>query len=336
MKDAPYLRRYIKAGRVYYYVRRHPKGQGIRLYAEPGTPEFWAEYALAVKGRPAPPPTRSVAGLVERYLSSQKWAKLAPNTQKSYRQALDYIRDKIGPADPRKLRRRHIIDMRDALADTPTTANRRINVMKALLEYGIDIDWISENVARGVESLPPTGRTRHPWPQDMIEAFRAQADPDTLLIFELALGTGQRIGDVLRMQWAHVEADSIRVKQGKTGASVWIPWTAHLARVVASAPRRGLFIACQPNGRPWSYNGAWNRIRAAREAIGAEAYDIHALRHNAASELAEAGCTDEEIAAITGHKSSALVRLYSREAAQKARARKAQQARNGTKPKREL
>lgn len=327
MKKAPYLREIKKGGTTYYYVRRHPKGQGVRIYAEPGTPEFWAEYSLALKGRPAPPPVRSVAALVERYLSSQKWARLAPNTQRSYRRHLDYIREKIGRADPRKLRRRHVLDMQAALADKPTTANRRIGVLKALLEFGIDVDWLTENVAKGVSDLEPSGRARHPWPQDMIEAFREEADRDTLLIFELALGTGQRIGDVLAMQWAHVEGAGITVKQGKTKAEVWIPWTTRLAGIVAGISRRGLFIACQPNGRPWSYNGAWNRIRAVRGAIGAEAYDIHALRHNAASELAEAGCTDEEIAAITGHTSSPMVRLYSRKAAQRARARKAQEKR---------
>ena len=40
---------------------------------------------------------------------------------------------------------------------------------------------------------------------------------------------------------------------------------------------------------------------AVRKQIGAEAYDIHALRYAAAAHLAAAGCTDDEIKAITGH-----------------------------------
>ena len=46
---------------------------------------------------------------------------------------------------------------------------------------------------------------------------------------------------------------------------------------------------------------------AVRKQIGAEAYDIHALRYAAAAHLAAAGCTDDEIKAITGHTTSAMV-----------------------------
>jgi integrase len=49
-----------------------------------------------------------------------------------------------------------------------------------------------------------------------IEAARAAADPETLLLFEMLLGTGQRISDVLAMQWGQVEDGGIWVKQGKT------------------------------------------------------------------------------------------------------------------------
>ncbi|MBJ2153950.1 hypothetical protein JC607_24220 [Paracoccus sp. IB05] len=66
-----------------------------------------------------------------------------------------------------------------------------------------------------------------------------------------------------------------------------------------------------------------------REAIGAEKYDIHGLRYAAAAELAAAGCSDELIASITGHKTSAIVAKYAGPARQKARA-KAAQIKRGT------
>ena len=36
-----------------------------------------------------------------------------------------------------------------------------------------------------------------------------------LLIFELALGTGQRASDLTRMEWEHIEDGGIWVTQGK-------------------------------------------------------------------------------------------------------------------------
>ena len=67
-------------------------------------------------------------------------------------------------------------------------------------------------------------------------------------------------------------------------------------------------------------SAARQRFMRVRKRIGAEAYDIHALRHKRASELAAAGHDDATIMAITGHKSVAALRIYTEEARQKARA----------------
>lgn len=312
-------------GRVYYYFERG--GERVRIDAEPGTADFALAYARLLQGRPAPPSSRSVNALAALYRGSARWAKMAPNTRRSYGAALDYIVDRIGDVDPARLRRVNILDMQAAAADKPATANRRVGALRALLEHGIDIGWLDHNPAKGITSLAGKRPPRQPWPVDLVEAFRAAADPDTLLIFELLLGTGQRIGDVLAMQWANVEAGGINLRQGKTKAVLWVPWTRRLASIIEAAPRRGLFIASQPNGRPWTYHAAWQRIARIRNEIGASAYDIHALRHTAASELAALGLSDELIMAVTGHQSSAMVRLYSGPAAQRARAAKAQEKR---------
>lgn len=294
-----------------------------RIMAEPGSNAFWAEYTRLLNGDVSAEPKRTMKKLIAHYVQSQKWAKLADNTKKSYRQSFRYFEDKIGRVDPASIRRRHVIEMRDALADTPTTANRRVGALSTLLKHATDIDWIERNPAERIEALAGT-KTRQPWPADMVEAFRDEADGMTLLLFELLLGTGQRIGDVLRMQWGHVEDGGIVVKQGKTKAEVWIPYTARLSAALAQTPKRGLHIITQPNGKPVSYNLAWKWIKEVRETIGADAWDIHSLRHTAASELAALGLDDEHIMSITGHQSSGMVRLYAGKAAQRARAKKAQ------------
>lgn len=80
-------------------------------------------------------------------------------------------------------------------------------------------------------------------------------------------------------------------------------------------------------GQPWSYRGAAQAIAAVRKQIGAEAYDIHALRYTAAHEIAAAGGGDDEIEAITGHKARAMVVKYAGAARQRSRAEKAQKRR---------
>lgn len=315
---------YRKGRKRYPYFVRGSVCQ--RIHSEPGTDAFWGEYARLLRGDVSQEPSRSVKKLIAHYMRSSKWATKAANTKKSYLRSFRYFEDKIGSVDPASIRRRHVIEMRDALATTPTTANHRVATLSVLMEHGIDIDWIERNPARGVSSLKGT-KTREPWPQDMVEAFRETATGETLLLFELLVGTGQRIGDVLAMQWGHVSEDGITIRQGKTKAEVWIPFTARLAAVLEQTPKRGIHIVTQDNGRPVSYNLAWKWIKTVRDEIGAQAWDIHSLRHYAASELAALGLDDQHIMSITGHASGGMVRLYAGKAAQKARAKTAQKRR---------
>ena len=57
----------------------------------------------------------------------------------------------------------------------------------------------------------------------------------------------------------------------------------------------------------------------------------HGWRYTAAKELAEAGCSDSEIQAVTGHKTLAMVQKYRSQADQKAASKRAQarRERNG-------
>lgn len=325
---------YQKGKKRYLYFMRG--GRSHRIQNAPGTAEFAAEYAMLMKGISVEP-KRTIAKLVADYRHSARWAKLASNTRKSYERSLAYFAKVAGHIDPATLQRVHINQMRDALADKPTDANRKIGTLSVLFEHGIDIGWLRENPAKGVRRLDVTGKIRQPWPVEMIEAFRAAADERTLLLFELLIGTGQRINDVLSLRWSDLAGDGFMVTQGKTTKRLFIPLTESLQTALRTTPRKALFIVAQANGNRVSYNLAWKDFMAVRRAIGAEEYDIHGLRYTAASEIAAIpGMTAEHVKAITGHSEAAMVHLYAGAAMQKARAEEAQKARgNGTKTKRE-
>ena len=58
-----------------------------------------------------------------------------------------------------------------------------------------------ENHAKGVQMLKSEAAPRQPWPTELIKDYRKAATGLALVVFELCLGTGQRIGDVLKMNW---------------------------------------------------------------------------------------------------------------------------------------
>ena len=317
-----------RKGKYLYFVRRGWKT--VRIYSEVGTPEFAAEYARILNGTPPPPPGRSFAALIGSYKRSYRFTKLAPRTKADYDKVLAFIQDRMGTLPADKMQRKDVVRLRDANARTVRFANYCVQVLKVLFDHAMDEGWRNDNPAKGVQLHQGQGEARKPWPNKMVEAFRAAADPRALLIFELCLGTGQRIGDVLRMRWDQIEEGGIHVRQGKTRKPLWIPFTANLSRVLADTPREGLTIITGPHGRPLSYRQASYAVLHVRKLIGAEAYDLHGLRYTAASELAALGCSDELIMSVTGHQTHGMVAQYAGPARQKARAKEAQKRRDRT------
>lgn len=278
--------------------------------------------------QPAPvAPGRDMAGVIRHYVASEKYRRLAPRTGLDYDKRIGFLREKIGHIEPRHIERRHVIAWRDAWADaaTPHEANYRLRVLRILLEHAIDMGLLPTggNSAKGAPEYRYEKQEREPWPADKIAAYRATAEGRALLVFELCLGTGQRISDVLRMKWGDIDGDGIRVRQGKTRKKLWVPFTEALRAALDAAPRRSVFILTNQRATgPWSYRGASQAVRAIREQIGALDHDIHSLRYSAASELVKAGADDETIAAVTG-QSLQMVAHYTATVRQKVRAIKA-------------
>lgn len=303
---------------VVYFIRRGEPA--TRMKNQTLCPEFWAEYALLLKGRDLTPSNYSFKTLIASYRKSLRFRKLADRTKADYDKVLDLIESGWGHIDPRKAKRKDFIKLRDDNAKAVRFANYCVQVSGPLMEHCIDIGWRSDNPARGVVLLKAETDPRKPWPQSLIKKYREAATGRELLVFEMCLGTGQRIGDVLKMKWGDIEDDGINVRQNKTGTPLWVPLTKGLRDALSATEKRSVFILTNQRATgPWSYRGASQAVRKVRDNIGALDYDIHALRHTAASELASAGCDDETIAAVTG-QSIAMVQHYTRTVRQKVRA----------------
>jgi integrase len=316
---------YDKKG-VLYFQRRGQKT--TRMQHQPGTKEFALEYAALMNGaQPVTQTGKTFSALIHSYIRSPRYRQLAPRTGRDYDKVLEWAKAKLGPLPVANMQRKDVIRARDANAETVRFANYIVQVLRILMEHAVDIGWRQDNPAKGVGLLASEGKQREAWPDDKIAAFRANADGRARLIFELCLGTGQRISDVLRMRWSDIEGDGIKVTQAKTGVALWVPFTPQLREVLASTQKVGVTICAWGRGKPTSYRGAADMVMNVRRQIGAEAYDLHGLRYAAAAELAALGCTDELIMAVTGHSTAAMVKKYAGPARQKARAIEAQKRR---------
>ena len=325
---------YLK-GRINKYLYFEKRGWPTIKFKnqDANHPDFYAEYAAIIRGefkRPIEATTndkRNFNKLIESYRNSYRYKKLAPSSLGMYDRALKFFEEKIGNGNPKNIRRKDVINMRDSQSHRPRFGDSLVQVIRVLLEHAIDMDWVDTNHAKGVKLIGPTKQARQPWPSALVDEFRKVADPRTLLLFELLLGTGQRIGDVLEMQWQEISEGGVYVTQNKTGTLLWIPFGARLLTLLGNTKKQSMFIVTKPSGDgPWTYNGAEKAIKKYRKLIGADKYDIHSLRYTAASEMALAGSTDEEIASVTG-QTLEMVQHYTKAVRQKANAIKALAAR---------
>ena len=120
------------------------------------------------------------------------------------------------------------------------------------------------------------------------------------------------------MSWQDVENAAIRVVQGKTGAKLWSPLHPELARILDAWPKTNLVMLTTSFRKPFTSKG-FGKYMADRIGLAGlpERCVTHGLRKTAARRLAEAGCSANEIAAVTGHASLEEVARYTKAAEQR-------------------
>lgn len=334
--ELPFLRKKRGwKGRAYWYFER--AGERTALPA-PDDPGFLAAYDAARRGvRPvARIEVRDFRRLIADYRESARWARLAPRTKADYAKVLDWAAAVFGDLRPEAMERRHVLRAQAENRERLRFANYIVQVLSVLFEHATDLGWVKHNPAKGIRLLRGDGDGPHrPWTPEALEAYEAAAPGGSRArtVQELCIGTGQRIGDVLRMRWDQLRDGGIEVRQGKTGRRLWVPFTPRLKAYLAGLPRTALTVLADGAGRPLAYHAAAKEVMRARKEAGVEAFTIHGWRYTAAAELAAAGCSDDEIMAITGHRAHAMVRKYAGETRQHAQALAAQAKREAARPK---
>lgn len=313
----------IKArnGQLYYYHR--PTGE--RLPDDPDSAAFVAMLdELNRQGRPSQSQARegSTRDLVERYKDSDKFKKKAPRTRADYMKRLDYLSETFGAVPVKNWTTEEVLDLQDAFSEAPRQADYLVQVLSILFNFARRYPsrfGLLHNPASPVEKIYEADGYK-PWPDNLISAFREAADPELRWIMEGALYTGQRQGDLIRMAWGNFDGQFIEVVQGKTGERLAIPCPAALLAVLADIPKRATVIFTNKQKRMWGLDHLRHQITKTVRECGFDGYSLHGLRKNAAKNLADAGCDNEEVMAITGHKTDRMVRHYIKGADQKVRA----------------
>jgi integrase len=296
--------------RKYYYAWRG----GPLLKAEDGTPlqphdpRFFVAYTDAHRARRAPM-QGTLFSLIALYRSSTEFTSLSEKTRKSYSRYLRLIEDDFGDmpieAVEHPKARGEFKGWRDRLSNQPRHADYAWTVLARVLSVAKDRGKISINVCERGGRLYEADRAEKIWTADHIKAFCAVASIELQAALLLALWTGQRQGDLLRLSWVNYDGIHLRLRQSKGKKRVTIPVGLPLKAALdttKSAGRLATTILTNTHGRPWTEDGfraSWRKTFQ-RSGLAADLH-FHDLRGTAVTRLALAGCTVPQIAAITGH-----------------------------------
>ena len=241
-----------------------------------------------------------------------------------------------GPLSYSKLTATSIRRWRDSKSDRPDAANSLIKALRQLFAFATEYRPAARNPAKDVRYLKGNSEGFHSWTEDEIGRFEAHHSVGSTarLALALLLYTGQcRSGCGLVWEaasaWRLAAFHTAKEPKHQTG---------HADNPDASGTSS--HHRCDPvrwsdvldvRTRP-TVHREWLRVRKWCDDVGIPSEcSAHGLRKAAACRLAEAGATELEIRAITGHQTSREVSRYTKAANQKLMAKSAMEKLTGNK-----
>lgn len=217
-------------------------------------------------------------------------------------------------------------DERLAIGKSNNTVRLELALLSHLFTIAIQ-EWrmglLYNPVANIRKPAPGKGRDRRLKTEEekaLFQACDAHSNPMLGWITRIALYTGMRAGEIKSLTRSQVDLAkrTVHLTETKNGSSRTVPLTRQAMEVFHAAlnhPVRpldtDLIFWGEPGRdgvrRPYEFRPAW--VRALKRA-GIQGLRFHDLRHEAVSRLVEAGLGDQEVSAISGHKSMQMLKRY--------------------------
>jgi integrase len=150
--------------------------------------------------------------------------------------------------------------------------------------------------------------------KNLLKACQEASYKPLYLIVVLALSTGARKGEIMKLKWQDIDFErrQIVLHETKNKERRVIPLTGHayeLMKEHAKVKRSDteLVFPSSKGDKPYEIKKPW--LKAIKEA-GIKDFRFHDLRHSAASYLAMNGASLAEIAEVLGHKTLQMVKRY--------------------------
>jgi integrase len=324
-----YVNEYVdRTGKQRRYFRKGGKQLGP-LPGEVGSEEFMTAYAAYLAEKPVLAQQTlhadSLGKLIVDFYGHPFFTQRKPSTRQLYRYALEPLAKEHGHRSATLMTAEHAEKIIQKIGEKrPGMANLTRAVLRRVMAMAVKQRRRKENPMLGID--PFKVGEHHTWTEAELKQFESKWRLGTRqrLAYALLLYTGQRVGDVAKMNRADISEGLIHVVQQKTGAELWLPIHPELERAMKACPAKGLALIGDANGRPIKRAALSALMRSViKESELSSRCVSHGLRKAAMRRLAEADGTAKRIAAVSGHKTLREIERYTKAADQKKLARAA-------------
>jgi integrase len=204
-------------GHARYYFRYRGQRWSIPAPGEEGFATTYDALLANIKNNPLPLPKNvafmrgSLGWVIERFLASPAYVERAETTRRNYRRVLDALKERYGTGLIKDLQARHIKTIRNEIreASTTTAADIAISLISTLWDFAdeeLQLD-LGADPTYGIRRVHVGSHEHEPWPQELIDRFMREAKPSLRFAVRLALATGLRRSDLVRLRWDDLKDD---------------------------------------------------------------------------------------------------------------------------------
>ena len=258
----------------------------------------------------APPSYPSFKETIQRYSQEISIFKKGHNPEKYRLAKLTQLKWATKPLN--EICSSHIAELRLSRIKevTPPTVRKELYLISSIFETARK-EWGFTRLTNPVSSIrmPSAAnprRTRIP-PETLtrlMEAVEVSNHPLLPTLIIVALETGMRRSELIRLKWTDINKDMAYLEDTKNGHSRYVPLSDTARQAIDTLPKQSEEVF------PMSANAvrlAWERLKNKHNIEGLR---FHDLRHEAISRMFDEGLTVPEVASISGHRTVSMLFRY--------------------------
>lgn len=203
----------------------------------------------------------------------------------------------------------------------PSTLNRELNTVKNMLSKAVEWGYLRESPAKATKWIKTSRGVVRFLSREEADRFLEACNESQNLHFHaivlLALNTGMRRGEILRLRWEDVDLRRSKIQvvsreegHTKNYESRTVPMNDLVTAALRKQPRRldRPYVFCNVNGEPFA--DVDTSFATALRKSGLPHFRFHDLRHTFASWLVMGGVDIRTVQELLGHKDIRMTMRY--------------------------